>query len=121
MSATTTTTAATTTITAKQVLADYIRQNGPIPTVRVSSAQAKGRAKRYCYWGIVRYEIALAKDGTPKHVALERAASERRSRRLAELDAERLAKEEGSIVVWFASGKLSDVQCEYVLSVLGLS
>ena len=111
---------ATTAKQAKQALADYIRQNGPIPTVRVSSAQARGRAKRYSYWGVVRYEITLANDGTPKHVPLERASSERRSRRLAELDAERFAASKGSIVVWFAAGKLSESQCAFILSVLGL-
>jgi hypothetical protein len=103
---------------ARERLADYVRANGPIPTVRVSSAQAKGRAKRYCYWGAVRYAISLARDGSPKHIPLERASSDRRSRRLAQLDAERIAAQEGRVGVWFGIGKLSETQCEYVLSVL---
>lgn len=78
-----------------QMLVDHIRTHGPIPTVRVSSAQAIGRAKSYAYWGAVRYEIRLTRDGQPANIALERAGSDRRSARLAKQDADKLAAREG--------------------------
>lgn len=79
------------------LLAHHIRTHGPVPTVRVSSAQASGRAKKYAYWGVVRYELRLSRDGRPLNVALHRAGSDRRSERLAESDADALAAREGRI------------------------
>lgn len=79
------------------MLAWHIKKNGTIPTVRVSSAQAKGAAKHYAYWGAVRYEIGVNRAGLPTNRALERASSDRRSRRLAESDAAAIAKEEGRL------------------------
>jgi hypothetical protein len=104
--------------TAKENLANYIKQNGPVPTVRVSSAQAHGRARKYPYWGAVRYQIGLSLDGVPRHIPLERASSDRRSRRLARYDAEKLAAREGRIVVDFRIGKLSEEECEYILKMV---
>lgn len=78
-------------------LADYVAAHGPIPTVRVSSAQARGAAKKYSYWGAVRYELRLTRDGRVANTPLERASSDRRSKRLAERDAELLAEREGRI------------------------
>lgn len=71
-------------------LAHYIRTHGPIATARVSSAQARGRAKKYSYWGVVRYELRLSRDGRPINVALERASSDRRSERLVDQDCDAL-------------------------------
>lgn len=70
-----------------KLLGDYVRRNGPIPTVRVSSAQASGFAKKFNYWGTVRYEIRFARDGRLINKALNRASSDRRSYRLAVDDA----------------------------------
>lgn len=75
-----------------------IRSCGPLRAVRVSSAQARGAAKRYAYWGAVRYAIKLSADGQRLIcAALERASSDRRSLRLAESDAEALAESEGRV------------------------
>lgn len=82
---------------ATTILADIIRQHGPIPTIRVSSAQARGLAKLYRYWGATRYEIRLTRAGKPANIALQRASSDRRSLRLAEQDAEEIADREGRI------------------------
>lgn len=77
------------------LLAYHIRTHGPIPTVRVSSAQAKGAAKGYSYWGAVRYEIRITRDGLPANRPLERASSDRRSIAGAERDLADLAEREG--------------------------
>lgn len=68
-----------------------IREAGPVRAARVSSAQAKGRAKGYAYWGAVRYAVKITRDGRLSAVALECAASARRSQRLAEQDCTKLA------------------------------
>lgn len=91
MTDTTTTTTTTTTITvnnALDVLAEHVRTHGPIATVRVSSAKARGRAARYPYWGAAYYEITLSRDGRPRNVVISRARPDRRSKRLAYEDAE---------------------------------
>jgi len=102
-------------MSAKVELAAYIRVHGPIGTVRVSTAQAKGLAKRYAYWGAVRYEITLRRDGMPTHVALERASSDRRSYRLAEKDADHIADREDRIYVEWGPGALDEQQCKDIL------
>src|SRR5581483_9689934 len=56
-----------------RTLAEYIRQHGPVRAVRVSSAQARGHAKQYSYWGPARYELRLSRDGYVIAVAVERA------------------------------------------------
>lgn len=78
----------------------YIRRHGPIPAVRVSSAQAKGRAKQYSYWGAVRYEIRCAKrDDALIAMPCERASSDRRVRHLAVSDARALAHREDRLML----------------------
>lgn len=104
----------TTLPTPTTILADLIRRHGPIPTVRVSSAQARGVAKQYSYWGAVRYELRLTRDGHVANVALERASSDRRSQRLAKADAAALAVREARIVVQ-QIGALSDIVAAEVL------
>lgn len=74
-------------IAALASLANIVAALGSIPTVRVSSAQARGRAGQYPYWGAVRYEVRIGRDGRPINVPLERASSDRRSKRLAKRDA----------------------------------
>lgn len=101
-------------MSAIKTLVDVIRTHGPIPTVRVSSAQARGAAKRYAYWGAARYEIRLTRDGQPSNVALERASSDRRSLRLAEQDAAKLARRERRIVCQ-EIGRLSEAAAARVL------
>lgn len=101
-----------------ELLKEYIRKNGAIPCVRVSSAQAKGAAKAYAYWGAVRYEARLRKrDGKPTLVALERASSDRRSQRLAEEDAEKIAENENRVYVWDI-GEISETAARFILSQL---
>lgn len=97
---------------AQQLLASAIRVNGPLRTIRVSSAKARGAAKKFPYWGAVRYEVRLRKrDGAPVHVAVERASSDRRSQRLAEADAQSIASSEGRI--WLHPiGEVSDANAQ---------
>jgi hypothetical protein len=82
--------------TVDEAVKGSIRENGPLRTARVSSAQAKGAAKRYAYWGAVRYQVRLArKTGELINMPLERASSDRRSERLAALDVDALCEREG--------------------------
>lgn len=96
------------------MLAHHIRTHGPIPTCRVSCAQARGAAKKYAYWGAVRYEIRLTKDGAPTNRPLERASSDRRSLRLAEQDCDAICEREGRVVV-DRIGRLKEAEAEDVL------
>lgn len=102
------------------MMADLIRTHGPIPTVRVSSAQASGAAKQYSYWGAARYELRLTRDGRVVNVALERARSDRRSRRLAERDASEIAQSEGRVAIQ-TIGSVSNDECGYVLDEISAS
>lgn len=78
------------------VLSVIIAAQGPLPTVRVSSAQARGAAKKYAYWGAARGEIrARRRDGKLTCVSVERASSDRRVEHLAADDAELIADREG--------------------------
>lgn len=61
---------------------------GKIQVARVSSAQAMGRAKRYAYWGVAIYEIAVGRANHLHLRCVSGASSDRRSVRLAEQDAE---------------------------------
>jgi hypothetical protein len=94
-------------VLAVQDLHRYLMDGNVVPAVRVSSAQARGRAKRWLYWGAVRYEVRWSpKRGRPTAQAVERASSDRRSRRLAEQDAETLAERTGAIEI-YSIGELS--------------
>ena len=99
-------------------LAAIINQRGPIPSVRVSSAQARGAAKHYAYWGAARYELRLTKSGAVSNCAVERASSDRRSVRLAEADAERIAEREDRIELQ-TIGTLSEQDAARVLRWMG--
>jgi hypothetical protein len=82
----------------RERLSALLAQHGPIECVRVSSAQARGAAGRYPYWGAVDYQIRLGSRGRgPVLVARGRARSDRRSIRLAERDAERRAEARGAL------------------------
>lgn len=82
------------------VLSVIVAAQGSIPTVRVSSAQARGRAKRYAYWGAARGEIrARERDGALTCLSVERARSDRRSQRLAEDDADGQLDEAGARIL----------------------
>lgn len=95
-------------------LAEVIRKNGPIKTVRVSVAR-QGACKWGPYYDAVAYEIRLDKrGGHPTHVALERASKRRRSYRLAVEDMIHYAITNGRIC--FAPiGRLDEHDAEYVL------
>jgi hypothetical protein len=114
---TSTTTTATTTDVALAALAALITKHGPCLAIRVSSAQASGAAKKYAYWGAVRYRISLAKDGTPCARPLGRASSDRRSLRLAEQDADAAARSLGAVRLQ-TIGRLSDYDAANVLDQL---
>lgn len=81
------------------MLYDIIDKHGPIPSVRVSSAQASGFAKKFNYWGAVRYLIkkSKTKPGYIVNKAQERASSDRRSVQLAIRDAELISLEENRV------------------------
>lgn len=81
------------------LIKQYIHKYGPILAYRVSSAQARGRAKKFAYWGAAQYEIRVAKNGNIKAVVVYGASSDRRSFRLAQKDAEELADIRGAIVI----------------------
>ena len=66
----------------------HIETAGPIAAVRVSSAHARGAARRYSYWGVARYEISLDASGNPCARCKRAAPSARRSIRLAGMDAQ---------------------------------
>lgn len=96
------------------ILTQYLATHGPIGLVRVSSAQAKGAAKRYAYWGAVRYMLHLTADGVPTFAPEERASSDRRTIEGAQKDAEQIANTEGRIYIGQSSvGRLTemDAQC----------
>lgn len=96
-------------ITANPIVSAWIRERGPIPAARVSSAQARGRAKRYPYWGTARYQIELSiSDDRVVVRCCCRAHSDRRVRRLAELDATALAERLCGVVIAQTAGVLSD-------------
>jgi hypothetical protein len=109
----------TTTTSALTTLAEYLARHGAIKTVRVSSAQAKGYAKNFAYWGAVRYCLRLDREGRPVNVALERARSIRRSEALAYEDAQELAEREGRIPCQ-RIGRLTEEDAREVLEWLGI-
>lgn len=78
----------------------YIEKHGPIKTARVSSAQARGAAKKWSYWGVARYEMYINAKGDVVNRALERAGSDRRSTKLADDDLKTLCEREGRIYVY---------------------
>jgi len=114
----TTTTTTTTTTTAREQLAEVIRSRGPIRGVRVSGAACA----RWRYWGAVRYEIRLAKDGTPCSYPLGRAGRDRRSERLAHDDAEEIVERQGLPLDADTTpprGRLDERQAADVLHIIG--
>lgn len=58
-----------------------------LPVIRVSSAQARGRAKQYAYWGLAEYHVITGYRGL-RMCCVSRASSDRRSYTLCEQDAE---------------------------------
>jgi hypothetical protein len=99
------------------ILKRHIAKYGPIKSIRVSSAQARGAAKKYSYWGAARYEIIITKNGNISNIAIERASSDRRSERLAHEDADKIAIKEGRIHCQ-TIGRLSDKEIKNILSEL---
>lgn len=95
------------------------RFGSAIKCVRVSSAQARGRAKQYAYWGVARYEVRLGAGGTLVATCVRRASSDRRSYRLAQNDAlksglpmitsiGRLRKQDATTIIAWAIGRLDE-------------
>lgn len=97
------------------ILTAYLLEHGDIKAVRVSSAQARGAAKAYSYWGAVRYVVTLTRDGVPSMQAQERASSDRRSTAGAERDADDLADREDRIRI-YGIGRTSAREAEAILA-----
>ena len=103
--------------TALGTLAVIVAARGSLPTVRVSSAQS---STPYNYWGVARGEIrARKRDGILTCISTERAASDRRSERLANLDLDRVAQREHRVCCQ-QLGPLTEQQADRVLSDLGI-
>jgi hypothetical protein len=100
-------------ISAIAQLYQIILYRGPISNVRVSSAQARGKAKGYAYWGVAGYELKILASGWVGNVATSRAQSSRRSLRLAQIDAENTGLPQFGFI-----GRLSEQQAEAVLKIL---
>jgi hypothetical protein len=89
-------------------------QNNIIPAIRISSAQAKGRAKQYAYWGIARYEIGWSKKhNLPVSRCVGRARSDRRSIRKAEQDADEIIEASNCLLI-ASIGVLSTTEVIYL-------
>lgn len=106
-------------LTPIHTLANLLRIVGSIRSARVSSAQARGAAKGYAYWGAVRYVIRLDRNGHPVNVARERASSDRRSYRLAERDCAEMCDRESRIEC-YRIGKLSWADADAILRQLDI-
>ena len=99
--------------TALETLADYIRENGPIATARISTARCGSCP--WQYWDIVPYSIRLRADGRPTNSAQGRAERITRSERKAERMLADVCEREGRIPLQ-RIGVLSEQDAEFVLS-----
>jgi hypothetical protein len=117
---TTTTTTSTTTTTALAALRRVLIASGAagIPAVRVSSARARGRARRYAYWGAVRYRLVIGVHDAPCFRPEDHARSDRRSTRLAERDAQAIAAREGRILLSLRPGYLDEPDAARALAAI---
>lgn len=100
-----------------EIVADILTDYGPIMAVRVSSAQAHGRAKNYAYWGAVTYRIELTDEGEVVSRPCDCASSDRRSEAGAAADADRLVARLGGVRCQ-AIGRLSEMDADDVLDQL---
>jgi hypothetical protein len=99
---------------ALEILRPYL----PIKTVRVSSAQARGRAKQWSYWGVARYQLRETADARAvSNAVVSGASSDRRSRTLAQRDAEAVGRREGRVYCSHI-GKLSAALAREILEEL---
>lgn len=97
-----------------QALAAWIKEHGPIPAARVSSAGCvRTRIGGFAYYGVARYAIVI-KDGVPVARCTAGAPRARRSRRLAERDAQQVCAEEHRVLI-NARGPLTEEECADVL------
>jgi hypothetical protein len=103
-------------MSALQTLKSLIKNTGPVPAVRVSSAQSG--VCHYPYRDAVRYEVRLRKDGEVTYAALERAATTRRSERLAIRDARELAAREGRIYHQAVPGQVGEGEARIILTLI---
>src|SRR5579862_2880582 len=93
-----------------QILIDLLNSVNIIKTIRVSSAQARGKAKLYAYYGATRYCVHLTTDGVPANYPEERASPDRRSYNLAVSDMDKISHIEYRIPIQ-SIGKLTDEEC----------
>jgi len=86
--------------------------------LRVSSAQARGAAKRYSYYGVALYQLGLGKaDGLPVLRCESGARSDRRSRSLAEKDADEKAAASGGLR-YDGRLKIGETEAKWLLWIL---
>lgn len=99
------TTTETSKLSDREYLADYIRKHGPIRCSRVSSAKSVRIRSGFSvsYYGVATYDVALNAKGRLILRCVSGAPTSRRSRRLAEEDAQ-----EGRYPVIQDIGTLSD-------------
>lgn len=81
-------------------ISEWLAEHGEIPAVWCPSAQSRGAARKYPYWGAVHYRIVAASEHEyPTAIARGRTSSDRRSYQLRQRDAKALAKEIEGIVI----------------------
>lgn len=95
----------------------FVKAHGPIHVARTSSAQARGKAKNYPYWGTAHYKIRESSKGGLTCAVVSGASSSRRSYRLAQQDSEALALELGGIC-WNGIGEINDLTAECIIKIL---
>jgi len=97
-----------------KTLKEIIVTCGPIPTVRMSVAKARGFAKQFKYFGATRYQLRLSVDGKLINMPLERARSEHRTERACSRRLQALSETERRIPLQ-TLGELDEADAEYVL------
>jgi hypothetical protein len=81
-----------------RLLAVCLRLDGPVRYVCVERARAAGTGRKWAYWGTSRYLLTLL-EGSPMMMREGSADSDRRSKPLAERDADAVAASEGRVVM----------------------
>lgn len=90
-----------------ELVAAWIREHGPIPAVRISSART-GSSCPWSYWDAVNYEIVLREDGVLAARPLEAARRCRRSYAAALSDAMARETLQGRVLIVGFRGSLGE-------------
>jgi hypothetical protein len=106
-------------LTARQQLANYILEHGPVPTVRVTSVTVGGLTNSpQVYWDTVRGQVQLHA-GVPWHVLLDEPEPQFDTGREADEYAEWLAHAEQRLQVFYGARSLLEPECGEILRRLG--